>query len=185
MIAALVLAGGGSTRLGRPKQVEPWGETTLLGHVVAEVEKGPFDLRVVVVGSASEQVLETVDLSQWMVVENPEWEEGIASSLRVGLDAIHRLSRAETVAIFLGDEPTVDQAVISALDRGSDQEQEASSHPQVSLRMGSSGSGRSSALASPDEPRRRLRIEGVVPGSPAVGGRGLVRSQVAPRRGHR
>jgi molybdenum cofactor cytidylyltransferase len=115
VIAALVLAGGGSTRLGRPKQVEPWGETTLLGHVVAEVEKGPFDLRVVVVGSASEQVLETVDLSQWMVVENPEWEEGIASSLRVGLDAIHRLSRAETVAIFLGDEPTVDQAVISAL----------------------------------------------------------------------
>ena len=34
MIASLILAAGGSRRLGRPKQLEPWGSSTLLGHVI-------------------------------------------------------------------------------------------------------------------------------------------------------
>ncbi len=115
MIAALVLAGGASQRLGRPKQIEPWGEGTLLGHVLAEVAKGPFDHRFVVLGAETERILAEVDFSGWVVVENLEGEGGMASSLRVGLDAILRLTRAESVLIFLGDQPEVDQDVVQAL----------------------------------------------------------------------
>lgn len=115
MIAALVLAGGGSARLGRPKQVEPWGHTTLLGHVLTQVREGPFDAFFLVVGASVELVVESLELGDWIVVENLEWEEGIASSLRVGLDAVLRLSRADSVAIFLGDEPETERSVVIEL----------------------------------------------------------------------
>ncbi len=115
MIAALVLAAGGSTRLGRPKQLEPWGATTLLGHVLGQVTALGFDERFVVLGANSDQILDLVDLKGWTVVENPEWEEGMASSLRAGLDAMTRLARAESVVIFLGDQPEIDEEVVAGL----------------------------------------------------------------------
>jgi molybdenum cofactor cytidylyltransferase len=117
VIAALVLAAGGSTRLGRPKQLEPWGETTLLGHVLHMVESANFDEKFLVLGAQTDTVLETHDLDGWTVVENPEWEEGLASSLRAGLDAVTRLSRADLAAIFLGDQPEVDLEVVDRLIR--------------------------------------------------------------------
>lgn len=115
MIAALVLAAGGSTRLGRPKQLEPWKDTTLLEIVLRQVAAGPFDERLVVLGAVMDRILETVDLEGWTVVENPEWEDGLSSSLRVGLDALLRLTRCEAAAIFLGDQPDVDLAIVEAL----------------------------------------------------------------------
>lgn len=115
MIAALVLAAGGSSRLGRAKQVEQWGDSTLLDTVLRHVESGPFDERFVVVGAALEEILARIDFEGWTVVENPEWNDGLASSLRVGIDAILRLTRAEAIAIFLGDQPEVDAGVVNAL----------------------------------------------------------------------
>jgi CTP:molybdopterin cytidylyltransferase MocA len=88
---------------------------TLLGHVLAEVAKGPFDHRFVVIGAEADRILEEVDFTDWVVVENLEWEAGLASSLRVGLDAVLRLTRADAAVIFLGDQPEVDQGVIKAL----------------------------------------------------------------------
>jgi molybdenum cofactor cytidylyltransferase len=121
-MAALVLAAGGSSRLGRPKQLEPWGEVTLLGRVVEAVRTYPVDETWVVLGAAFDEILETVDLESFSVVENPEWEEGIASSLRVGLDALTQLSRADAALIVIGDQPEVDPEVVTALlevfDRG-------------------------------------------------------------------
>ncbi|HSJ27419.1 MAG TPA: nucleotidyltransferase family protein [Acidimicrobiia bacterium] len=107
MIAAVVLAAGGSSRLGRPKQLERWGPGTLLGHVLDQVRRFPVDETWVVLGAGAEAVMETVDLSDFGIVENPEWEEGLAASLRVGLDALTRLSKAEAAFIVLGDQPDI------------------------------------------------------------------------------
>jgi molybdenum cofactor cytidylyltransferase len=115
MVAALVLAAGGSRRLGRPKQLEPWGEVTLLAHVLDTVSRSGFQERFVVLGAHAEEILTKVDFSHWIVVENPEWEEGLASSLRVGLDAMTRMARSEQTAIFLGDQPDVDPEVVARL----------------------------------------------------------------------
>jgi molybdenum cofactor cytidylyltransferase len=113
--AALVLAAGGSARLGRPKQLEPWSDSTLLGTVLHVVESANFEERFVVLGAALEEVLAAIDFTGWTVVENPEWSDGLASSLRVGVDAILRLTRAEAIAIFLGDQPDVDPSVLESL----------------------------------------------------------------------
>lgn len=115
MIAALILAAGGSRRLGRPKQLEPWGVTTLLGHVVERIRRYPVDEVWVVLGADSERIMREVDLAGCGVVENPEWEEGIAASLRVGLDALTRMSKVEEVLILLGDQPEVSDDVVTAL----------------------------------------------------------------------
>jgi molybdenum cofactor cytidylyltransferase len=105
--AALVLAAGSSTRLGRPKQLESWGATNLLGHVVATTSSFPVDEVWVVLGHEADRILDETDLGDAGVIENPEWEEGIASSLRAGLDALTRLSRCERVLIVLGDQPGI------------------------------------------------------------------------------
>jgi molybdenum cofactor cytidylyltransferase len=115
MIAALVLAAGGSSRLGAPKQLLQWGDTTLLGHVLDTLRELPFDEVFVVIGANGEEILDQVDLTGTIVIENPEWEEGMASSLRVGLDAVLRLSRADAVGIFLGDQPDISEEVVIGL----------------------------------------------------------------------
>lgn len=116
MIAAIVLAAGGSRRLGRPKQLEPWGDNTLLGKVVDEARALPgIDEVWVVLGANLEQVMEKVDLDGCGIIENPEWEDGFASSLRVGLDALTRLSKAEAALIMLGDQPGILPEVVAEL----------------------------------------------------------------------
>ncbi len=114
-VAALILAAGESTRLGRPKQLEPWGDETLLGHVVAQTTAFPVDEVWVVLGANLEPILDAVDLGDAGVIENPEWHEGIASSIRVGLDALLQLSRCETALIVIGDQPNVSPEVVEEL----------------------------------------------------------------------
>lgn len=114
-IAALVLAAGPSSRLGEPKQLLPWGGPTLLGTVVAETLTWPVDSVWVVLGSRFEEVLQAVDFGDAGVVENPEWEEGMASSMRVGLDVASRDPSTEAAFVVMGDQPGIDPAVVDAL----------------------------------------------------------------------
>jgi molybdenum cofactor cytidylyltransferase len=101
--------------LGRPKQLEPWGDTNLLGHVVARAAAFGLDEIWVVLGHDFERIMEETDFGDAAVVENPEWEEGIASSLRVGLDALTRLSRCDRVLILIGDQPEPSEEVVHEL----------------------------------------------------------------------
>jgi molybdenum cofactor cytidylyltransferase len=113
--AAVVLAAGESKRLGRPKQLEPWGDTTLLGHVVAKTRQFPVAEIWVVLGHQADRMVDETPLEDVYIVENLEWEEGIASSLRVGLDALTRLSRCDRALIVIGDQPGVSPEVVEHL----------------------------------------------------------------------
>lgn len=114
-VAALILAAGGSQRLGRPKQLEPWGGESLLECVIRHATSFPVDEVWVVIGAYAEEILDQVDFMGAGVVENPEWEEGIASSIRVGLDALTQLSRCESALILLGDQPNVSPDIVEEL----------------------------------------------------------------------
>lgn len=120
--AALILAAGGSSRLGHAKQLVDVDGRPMLERVVADVQTWPVDEVVVVLGASADEILDTVDLGTATVVENPEWEEGFASSLRVGLDLLTR-GRTERVFIVLADEPSipsdVPEALIDAIEYGS------------------------------------------------------------------
>jgi molybdenum cofactor cytidylyltransferase len=113
-VSGLVLAAGASTRLGQPKQLLPFGTTTLLGRVVAEAgAASALDEVVVVIGGAATEVRRRVDLAGAKVVENPEFVQGCSSSYRTGLGALD--PRAQAVAVLLGDQPGVDRAVIDTV----------------------------------------------------------------------
>lgn len=113
--AAVILAAEPSTRLGRTKQLERWGDSTLLGYVVAQAKEFPVDEVWVVLGHDSDAILAGVDLGDLGVLENPEWEEGVASSLRVALDALMRLSRCDQALLLSGNEPDISAEVVGAL----------------------------------------------------------------------
>jgi molybdenum cofactor cytidylyltransferase len=81
-VAGLVLAAGGSRRLGRPKQLLPYGGATLLDHTVATARSCRFDQLIVAIGGAADEVRERVDLSGADVVVNEGYGEGCSSSIR-------------------------------------------------------------------------------------------------------
>jgi len=109
--AAIVLAAGGSRRLGRPKQLLPLHGRPLLEHVVSMVVSWPVDQVVVVLGAHWEEILDAVEFGDVVVVVNEDWEEGIASSLRVGIDFLSRDSSYGDVFVALGDQPTIPSEV--------------------------------------------------------------------------
>src|SRR5579864_8969725 len=87
-VTGLVLAAAGSSRLGRPKQLLPYGSGTLLGHVLGIARECAFDQLLCVVGGAGRQVLAGVDFSGVEVVENPAFGEGCSSSIAAALGAV-------------------------------------------------------------------------------------------------
>lgn len=113
--AAIILAAGASSRLGRPKQLVIWQNKPMLETVVRSVAAWPVDLVVVVLGAHADAIVAEVDFGRATVIINEDWEEGLASSLRVGLDLLTRMARLERVFIALGDQPTVPSHVPAGL----------------------------------------------------------------------
>jgi molybdenum cofactor cytidylyltransferase len=114
MISGLVLAAGGSRRLGRPKQLLPFGDTTLLGHVVETARGCAFDQLVVAVGGAADEVREAVDLRGAEVVVNDAYGDGCSSSIAAALDVV----RGDVLVLMLGDQPGVTAETVRALLAG-------------------------------------------------------------------
>ena len=111
-----MLAAGGSSRLGRPKQLLPFGSRTLLDHAVDVARACRFDQLVVAIGGYADEVRAEVDLSAADVVENRGYGEGCSSSIAAALGALHL--RCDTLVLMLGDQPGVTPATVSALVAG-------------------------------------------------------------------
>jgi molybdenum cofactor cytidylyltransferase len=104
-VLGVVLAAGGSTRMGRPKQLAELDGRPLLAHVLAAVDDAPVDRVVVALGGAADEVLDRVELgrAEPLVVEG--WAAGMGHVLASAL------ARAggdwEAVVVLLGDQPLV------------------------------------------------------------------------------
>jgi molybdenum cofactor cytidylyltransferase len=115
-VTGLVLAAGGSKRLGQPKQLLPFGEATLLDHVLSVARRCPFDQRLSVIGGGGPEVRGIVDLDGFEVVDNPAFGEGCSSSIAAALSAVD--ARADVLVLLLGDQPGVSVETVSALIAG-------------------------------------------------------------------
>ena len=113
-VSGLILGAGASQRLGPPKQLLPFRDTTMLGWVVRQTQRATrVDEVVVVLGRAADEVRERVDFGTARVVENKVFTEGCSSSYRAGLTAVNPDSQA--IMIILGDQPGITPEVIDKL----------------------------------------------------------------------
>jgi molybdenum cofactor cytidylyltransferase len=115
-VTGLVLGAGGSQRLGRPKQLLPYRDGTLLGRVVDVARTCSFDQLVVALGGAADDVRSHVDLAGTDVVVNDGYGEGCSSSIAAALGAVD--PRCDVLVLMLGDQPGVTAATVAALLAG-------------------------------------------------------------------
>jgi molybdenum cofactor cytidylyltransferase len=113
LIGGVVLAAGGASRFGSPKQLAELDGVPLLQHAVDAMLSVPaIDPVVVVLGAEAPGVRAAVDFGDAQPVECPDWQEGMAASLRCGVAAV---GDCEWVLVTLGDQPRVTPQVIAAV----------------------------------------------------------------------
>jgi molybdenum cofactor cytidylyltransferase len=112
-VTGLVLGAGGSKRLGRPKQLLPYGDRTLLEHTLDTARACNFNQLVVPIGGAADEVRERVDLTGAEVVVNYAYGSGCSSSIAAALSAVD--PRCEVLVLMLGDQPGVTPATVQTL----------------------------------------------------------------------
>ena len=115
-VTGVVLAAGASRRLGRPKQVLPYRDTTVLGATLDVARAAGFDQLIVTLGGAAQLVRDRVSLDGIDVVTVADFGTGCSASLRVALDAVD--SRSKGVVLMLGDQPGIDPADVRRISTG-------------------------------------------------------------------
>jgi len=112
-IAAIILAAGRAARFGRSKQLLDWGGMSLLAHVTGVALSAGLDPVIVVLGCRAEGTRESLGKRPVRCVMNWRWEEGMSTSVQVGLMALPPETEA---AIFLQcDQPLVTPDLLRAL----------------------------------------------------------------------
>ena len=116
MIAAVVLAAGESSRLGRPKQlVAHRGRSLIRGAVEAALGGGCSPV-IVVLGAQAEQVRQEIDSLDVRAVVNPGWREGMAGSVRAGIAELEAASDEVEAVVLTGcDQPHISADVLRRL----------------------------------------------------------------------
>lgn len=112
-LVGVVLGAGASTRLGRPKQTLPLGDTTVLGWCVRAAEASSLHRVIVVLGGAATDTAASLRLGRATTVRNDAYGTGCASSLLAGLDAAG--DGIDGIVMLLGDMPGVDHVVIDSV----------------------------------------------------------------------
>jgi len=112
-VTGLVLGAGGSARLGRPKQLLPYGDRPLLEQALKTARESGLDQIVVPIGGAADEVRERVDFTGADVVVNTAYGEGCSSSIAAALGAVNE--RCEVLVLMLGDQPGVTPETVRAL----------------------------------------------------------------------
>jgi molybdenum cofactor cytidylyltransferase len=117
MISGIVLAGGKSSRMGRPKALLPIGSrgATFFDRITRTLIEAGLEDIVVVVGADAEAIRSAVQPSQGVrIVDNPDYEQGQLTSLVAGLSAIDN-ARATAALVTLIDVPLVSAATVRTL----------------------------------------------------------------------
>ena len=113
MISAILLAAGESKRMGRPKQMLAWKGKTLLRHVLENLIHSTVDEIILVLGHEAEAIQKSLTEFQIKIVINPDYQQGMASSLRQGLLAID--TRSEAFLVVLADQPGIGPEIINQI----------------------------------------------------------------------
>jgi len=112
-VVAVLLAAGAARRFGSQKLLHPVAGIPLARRSADSLLQAALDAVIVVVGSDADAVRAALDGLPVRIVDAPDWEEGMAASLRAGVGALEDDVVAAVIA--LGDEPSVGASVVDPL----------------------------------------------------------------------
>jgi CTP:molybdopterin cytidylyltransferase MocA len=116
-IAGLLLAAGGGSRYGMPKALVPTGDGLMAERALRTLREGGLEPIVVVIGAAADEVRTSVAWGDAVVVDNPQWRDGMGLSLRAGLVALGATADVDAMVVLLVDTPGITPAAVQRLVR--------------------------------------------------------------------
>ena len=113
-VGIIILAAGASFRMGSPKQLIKVGEKSLIRHIAEEALTTQNRPVVVVLGANKAAIVpEIADLHHLSFADNPQWQKGMASSIKMGLVGTYLIDKhLDAVIILVSDQPHVSAALI-------------------------------------------------------------------------
>lgn len=115
-VYAIIVAAGESKRVGKPKQLLGWQNRPLLKLAIDNARLLLGERVIVVLGAHAESIQSAINLAGVTVIVNPDWREGIASSIRTGVRNLP--ASAAAALILLCDQPLIAPAHIRKLLSG-------------------------------------------------------------------
>jgi nicotine blue oxidoreductase len=119
-VSAIVLAAGSGSRFGGGKLLASFGGRPLIAATLSGLRGAPVDEIIVVVGAEGERLRSITAAYENRIIENPDWAEGMSTSVRTGLRACTPDARAAVVC--LADQPLVGavaaERLVEAFEQG-------------------------------------------------------------------
>lgn len=113
-LAVVILAAGESKRMGKPKQLLPWGNSTLLGHSISTVLEIQKEHVYVVLGAFYDEIIDKHQNFPVQVLKNESWKDGMSSSITLAIQTIEN-QNIDGVLFLLADQPEVDSTYIQSI----------------------------------------------------------------------
>jgi molybdenum cofactor cytidylyltransferase len=115
-VGLIILAAGASTRMGTPKQLLTYRGCSLIRHMAEVAIASVCQPIAIVLGANGERIKPEISQLPLQLVENQQWQEGMSSSIQVGLEALLAVNQhLDAVAIALCDQPFVSPQTLNQL----------------------------------------------------------------------
>lgn len=111
--AILILSAGSSSRMGKPKQLLPFKNTTLLGNAIEQAKNSKADSVFCVLGSNAKIIEKEIEKSNSKIIYNPNFKDGLSSSIVAGVQ--HLKNSFDNILVMLADQPNVDATYLNEL----------------------------------------------------------------------
>ena len=107
--AILILAAGESKRMGEPKQLLPYNNSTLLLHTIEQANSIKYADVFIVIGAHFSDVFKSIRGQKATILKNNNWEDGMGSSISKGVELIKKKNNYDRVLVTLADTPLITQ----------------------------------------------------------------------------